>query len=105
MSHNGLIGLDNALQTYHTSSIHTRDQNMARSKAGIKAWLGGGAGGSYGNFAFWSVPSGNVQNVHTWVLDQSIVDTLNEEAPPAWASNWTGIRPEQWVTSVVQGVQ
>lgn len=105
MSHDGLVGLDNALQAYQTSRMQVRDGNMARSKDGLRWGSGGGCAGNYGNYLFFSVPSGSRYNVHTWVLDQSPIEKLNDQSPPAWASNWTGIRPEQWTTGIVGGVQ
>ncbi len=50
MSHDGLIGLDNAIQAYQTSAIHVRDENMSRSKTGITDWSNKGCGGTFGNY-------------------------------------------------------
>jgi hypothetical protein len=104
-SHDGVVSLDAALQAYQTSRMQVRDQNMARSKEQVKWNNGGGCAGSFGNFLFFSNPSGSQYNVHTWVMDAGVVDTLNQIAPPAWCSNFTGVRPEQWVTGEVKGVQ
>lgn len=109
MSHDGLIALDSALQTYQSSSIHVRDENMSRSKAGITDWVDKGCGGTYGNFLFFSVPSSTLAvtelNHHTWVMNQGVVNTITRLGPPAWASNWVGINPEQWTTGVFHGVK
>jgi len=105
MSHDGLIGLDSALSAFQSSRLDIQDQNMARSKEGINWTTGGGCSGSYGNFLFFSVPSGSKWNNHTWVQDQAVINTLAGISPPAWCSNWTGIRPEQWVTGQIRGTQ
>lgn len=105
MSHDGLIGLDNALSAYQSSKLDIQDQNMIRSKEGLSWGNDGGCAGAFGNFLMFSVPSGNKWNNHTWVLDQAVINTLAGMTPPAWSSNWTGIRPEQWVTGKILGRQ
>lgn len=105
VSHDGLVSLDASLLTYQTSRMQVRDHNMSRSKEGLNWRNGGGCAGSFGNWLFFSVPSGSKYNVHTWVIDQSVQQNLHAITPPAWCSNWTGIRPEQWVTGSVNGEQ
>lgn len=105
MSHDGVVGLDSTLQAYQTSRMQVRDHNMSRSKEGVNWKQGGGCAGSFGNWLFFSVPSGSKYNVHTWVMDQAVQQNINTITPPAWCSNWTGIRPEQWVTGTVNGEQ
>lgn len=105
VSHDGVVALDTSLQTYLTSKMHVKDHNMSRSKESVDWRNGGGCAGSFGNWLMFSVPSGSKYNVHTWVLDQAVQQDLNTIAPPAWCSNWTGIRPEQWVTGTINGVQ
>ena len=58
MSMDGWVGLDNTLAAFQSSKLDVRDQNMSRSKEGIDWSTGGGAAGSYDNFLFVSVPSG-----------------------------------------------
>lgn len=103
LSQGGLIGLDGALQTYRTSKIHYKDQNMSRSKANLSPDVSRSCTGSYENFLFLSVPSGDAYNAQTWVMDQGIIETLDNEAAPAWASSWTGTRPVEWVTASIDG--
>ena len=103
LSHGGLMGLDSALQTYRTSKIHYRDQNMARSKMNLSKDISNACAVAYENFLLISVPSGDRYNYHTWVLDQGVVDTIDQITPPAWSSVWTGIRPVQWATGVING--
>lgn len=105
MSHDGVVALDSSLQAYQTSRMQVKDHNMSRSKEAVSWANGGGCAGSFGNWLFFSVPSGSKYNVHTWVIDQAVQQNINTIAPPAWCSNWTGIRPEQWVTGTINGVQ
>lgn len=103
MSHGGLIGLDNALQTYRTSRIVYRDQAMLRSKIKLCSDLSRVALTAYENFLLVSVPSGSRHNVHTWIMDQSVMETDETNEIKAWASIWTGIRPIEWTVVVVDG--
>lgn len=103
MSHDGLVGLDNALQTYQSSSIHFRDRLMMRSKSNLSSDLSGVCLGGYENFMMCSVPSGDSHNAHTWVMDSSPTETLQRNGDPAWSGTWRGIRPVEWVTGVVNG--
>lgn len=104
-SHNGLIALDAALQTYRSSRIHYRDQAMMRSKAFLSPNLSGVCIGQFENILMISVPSGDRFNRHTWILDQTILDSFegSEVEQPAWASAWKGIRPVEWATAIING--
>lgn len=99
----GVIGLDSAQQTYRSSRINYRDQSMLRSKSNLSHDLSVICSGSFENFLFFSVPSGDIYNAHTWVLDQSPIDTPDQPGMPAWCGIWTGLRPVQWVTAIVKG--
>lgn len=108
-SHNGLINLDSALQTYRSSQISIQDRNMRRSVANFSNNISGICATAYDNYLLISVPSGDLHNFHTWVLDESIVEsidpspTITQSSKAGWASAWTGIRPTQFATGVVQG--
>lgn len=103
LSQGGLMRLDTALQTYRTSQVRYLDNNMIRSKANISDDMSRACAGWYDNFLVVSVPSGDIHNAHTWVMDQSPKQLLDESSSPIWASNWTGIRPVQWVTANIKG--
>lgn len=103
MAQGGIIGLDAALQTYRTSKIRYKDQNMSRSKSNISQDISGACAGSFENLLVFSVPSGDTYNAHTWVMDQSVLDDINSEQPPVWASCWTGTRPVEWVSENIRG--
>lgn len=104
LAQGGLVGLDDALTSFRSSRIHFRDAEMSRSKANISSDISGACAGAFENFLVLSVPSGDTYNAHTWVMDQGIIEGINSEAPPAWASCWTGTFPVQWVTKVIKGV-
>lgn len=60
-------------------------------------------GFTYNTFLGFSVPSGDVYNRHTWLLDTSTNSQLTGEAPLAWLGIWMGTRPVEWVTANVLG--
>ena len=100
-SHNGLIGMDQALNTYRSSRITYRDSEMARSKGNLNSDVSGICCGSFGNYLTVSAPSGDTENAHTWILNQSVVPS--SEYPGKWSGAWTGVRPVEWVTAVING--
>lgn len=111
-SHGGLIGLDQSIQTYRTSRIHFQDQAMNWSKINIsQGCVPNICGGTFENYLFYSVPSGDIYNAHTWVMDESwglesaIDDVYSAVKPPRWDGLWTGIRPAEWITATVKGKQ
>lgn len=61
-------------------------------------------GFSFDPFLGFSVPSGDIENRHTWVLDTSTNSQLTGEAPLAWQGIWMGTRPVEWACGVVNGV-
>lgn len=60
-------------------------------------------GFSFGSFLGFSIPSGDVYNRHTWVLDTSTNSQLSSESPFAWQGIWMGTRPVEWTTANVNG--
>lgn len=103
-SHGGLIGIDSALQTYHTSKVHYKDEQMMRSKSTLSPSIKGICCGVSENNLLVSVPSGDRHNAHTWVLDQSVLETNDSLAPAAWSGVYTGVRPVDWASGIVEGV-
>lgn len=103
-SHGGLIGLDSALQTYHTSKVHYEDSQMARSSSTLSPDISKICCGVFDNYLLVSVPSQDRHNAHTWVLDQSVLQTNESNYPEAWSGIYTGIRPVEWASGIVEGV-
>lgn len=109
-SHGGLIGLDQAVQTYRTSRIHFQDQSMNWSKSNLSPDITGICVGTYGNYLSVSVPSGDLYNAHSWILDQSwaldqsISDAYAAIRSPSWNGIFTGIRPVEWANASINGI-
>lgn len=104
LSEGGLIRLDDALVTYRTAKISYEDMNMSRSKVNISPMmLKRACAGTYENFLMLSVPSGDSNNAHTWIMDQSPSDTLGQSTGAVWSTCMTGIRPIQWATANIKG--
>lgn len=95
----GLQNLNSALNQNITSKLDYQDMQMTVSKQNIAPDMSVVAGGFYENYLLMSVPSGDVYNRHTWVLDQSPFEgNIN-----AWPGYWTGWRPVQWSKASVGG--
>lgn len=108
MSLNGLVSLNAAMALRVSSTLDTMDGRMARSKVGIGDGYNA-CSGSIGDLLFFSVPAFDQFNAHTWVRDQAPSGESGEDgdigAPPSiWSSIWTGIRPAQWVTVTIGGI-
>lgn len=99
----GLMSLDSGASMNVSSQLHYKDIEMAISKANLSKNVSRIAMSSVENFLLVSVPSGNSYNRHTWVLDQSAGDLSTSDSPPAWAGIWTGTRPVEWASDVVEG--
>lgn len=59
-------------------------------------------GFSFNTFLGFSIPSGDVFNRHTWVMDTSTNSQITGNAPPAWLGIWMGTRPVEWTTANVR---
>lgn len=94
----GWISMNEALRANLNSELNTLDDKMAYSKHRIGPDLTPICAGTFENIAIISVPFTSLSNTHTWVLDQAIVES---ERSPAWASTWTGWRPVEWTSGVV----
>lgn len=103
-SNRGLVSLNAAEAARVSSELPYRDLDMAVSKAFMSPNLDDVALGSFDNFLLCSVPSGSLENRHTWVLDQGPQTRLSDKVSPAWAGVWTGTQPVQWATANIVGV-
>lgn len=104
----GFVNLNTAMQTYRDAQIIFTDHEMARSKGALSPILREMAGVSFENYLLMSVPSGDVHNSETWVLDQSVESALQPAttqtmAAVAWNGIWTGTRPVEWATEILDG--
>lgn len=107
-SSRGLINQDDALRANITSRLNIQDNPMFATKANMSFNLSGLCGSSYENMLLMSVPYGSKLNTRTMVLDQTPTgeasNIVGTSIPiNAWASYWTGWRPVEWASGVVNG--
>jgi len=105
MTPTGITSLNAALSSRVSSELIYRDTAMAVSKGNLSPNIDKVAVGVFENYLLFSAPSGDLFNRHTWVMDQSVGDTLSGRMAPAWNSIWTGTRPVEWSTASINGVQ
>ena len=105
MTMTGITSLNAAAQSRISSELLYRDTEMAVSKGNLSPNIEKVAAISFENYVLFSMPSGDLYNRHTWVMDQSPAEKLNTGSPAAWNAVWTGTRPVQWSVGAVNGVQ
>lgn len=101
---NGWIDLNTALFSLRTSELVYRDNEMARSKRNISHNTESICTATYDNLMLVSVPSGSMDNQHTWVMDGSVIDEPGANTK-AWAGVWTGIAPVEWGSLNISGMR
>lgn len=99
----GLVASDAAASSNLTSQINYRDAEMAFSKQSLNDDQSMICGVSFENYLLMSMPIGQNLNSETFVLDYSPLSEFASEKIPAWSGVWTGIRPIQWVSPVIDG--
>lgn len=95
----GFTNINSALRQNITSRIDYQDNEMFSSKAYLGPDLSGICASFYENYLMVSVPSADVLNRHTWVLDQAPF----ESNAAAWPGFWTGWRPIEWSRGLING--
>lgn len=103
-SNRGLVALNATEAARQNSELAYRDNDMAVSKAFVSPNLDEIAMGAYENYLLVSVPSGDLKNRHTWVLDQGPQTRISDRVGPAWTGFWTGTRPVEWTFGTVNNV-
>jgi hypothetical protein len=104
-SQSGVAIYDPATSGKLTARLPVRDNEMLASKAYIDNDVSLVAGGTFGQFFMMSVPSEDIFNKHTWVMNNASFATLNDDSGPSWAGLWTGTRPVEWVCGEIAGVE
>lgn len=89
-----------AIRTSHSGVASIEMKRSFDNLSPVLNRVAGFAGGVYLGF---SVPSGDIFNRHTWVLDTAISDQLTSTAPPGWQGIWMGTRPVEWATGIIRG--
>jgi hypothetical protein len=100
---NGITFFDSALLSKQTARLPSRDSEMAVSKTQLSQDSSSIAGGAFGQYLLMSVPAGDSYNAHTWVLNDSSIETLSDSTGPSWVGVWTGTRPVVWLSGVIAG--
>lgn len=98
----GLVSFDTAAQSFVSSALPHIDEEMFDSKIGLSPDLQGVAGSTFENYLLMSVPHASAFNTHTWVMDNSPLES-GEKAKPVWNSFWTGTRPVEWYSGSILG--
>lgn len=105
MSASGVVLLDTATVSKLSARIPIRDNELLISKLLLPEDLSLVAGAAFGQFMLMSVPATDLFNLHTWVLNNATLETLNEDASLSWSSIWLGTRPVEWVYGVIMGAE
>lgn len=98
----GWVSMNEALRANLDSSLDVLDDRMAYSKHNIGPDLSSICAGKMENIALLSVPFCSLYNTHTWVSDQAVAE---DNRIQAWASVWTGWRPVEWTSGIVNGYE
>jgi len=101
-SQGGLISADVAAASYLSSQVLYKDVEMAKAKRLMSAEINNICSVAFENYLLCSIPYLETINSATMVLDYAPASEWNQSRSPAWAGVWTGIRPIEWTTGVIQ---
>lgn len=104
-SQGGLISADVAAASYLSSQVFYKDVEMARLKRYTSGNLSTVCAVSFENYLLYSLPYLEPINSSTMVLDYAPASEWNQSRVPAWCGVWTGIRPVEWTTGLVDSHQ
>lgn len=99
----GTVFFDSAFLSKQSARLPFRDNEMLQSKSQMHSDVSLVAGAAFGNYLLMSVPSEDVYNRHTWVLNNASLETISDSSGPSWCGLWTGTRPVQWLYGSVAG--
>jgi len=102
-SHTGIVMFDSAQASQITSRLPIRDNEMMISKTQLSDDLSLVAGAAFGSYLLMSVPSEDLYNKHTWVLNDASIETVNDNSGASWAGYWMGTRPVEWIYGHIVG--
>jgi hypothetical protein len=103
-SQGGLVSVDVAASSYLSSQVLYKDVEMAKAKRLMAPDYTKVCAVSYENYLLYSIPYLETLNSVTMVLDYAAASEWNQSRTPAWAGVWSGIRPVNWATNVIDGV-
>ena len=122
-SDNGIVAFDSFGTVVSTQALPPIDSEMAYSKQQMSGNRSGICAGSFDSYVWWSVPvaikpsnpeykatyRGRIYNGHTQVLDRIVmpvgfnISAGSSFGSSAWQGVWTGLRPVEWATAVING--
>jgi hypothetical protein len=100
-SQGGLVSVDVATSSYLSSQVLYKDIEMARAKRFMASDTSGIAAISFENYLLYSIPYLEPLNSATMVMDYAAASEWTQSRVPAWAGVWTGIRPIEWSSGVI----
>jgi hypothetical protein len=100
-SQGGLVNANVAAASYLTSQVLYKDVEMAKVKRLTPQNLTGVCSAAFENYLLVSVPYLEPLPSATMVLDYAPASELNQGQIPAWSGVWTGTRPIQWTSGIV----
>ena len=104
-SQGGLMTSDIAATSYLSSQVLYKDVEMARAKRLMASDPTKICATGFENYLLYSIPYLQTLNSDTMVMDYAAASEWGsgESRFPAWAGVWTGTRPVEWTTGVVDG--
>jgi hypothetical protein len=102
-SQGGLISADVAGNAYLSSQVLYKDVEMVRAKAYMAGNQTGICATSFENYLLYSIPYLEPLNAATMVMDWAAAAEMGQSRSPAWCGVWTGTRPVEWTTGIVNG--
>jgi hypothetical protein len=102
-SQGGLVSADVAGNAYLSSQVLYKDVEMVRAKAYMAGNQTGICATSFENYLMYSIPYLEPLNSATMVMDWAVAAENGSQRIPAWCGVWTGTRPVEWTTGVVNG--
>jgi hypothetical protein len=100
-SQGGLVAADVAAASYLSSQVLYKDVEMARAKRYLSPNLSNISASAFENYLLYSIPYLEPANSVTMVLDYASASEWAQARVPAWCGVWTGIRPIEWATGIV----
>ena len=102
-SQGGLVSADVAGNAYLSSQVLYKDVEMVRAKAYMAGNQTGICATSFENYLLYSIPYLEPLNSATMVMDWAVAAEMGSSRQPAWCGVWTGTRPVEWTTGIVNG--
>ena len=102
-SQGGLVSADVAGNAYLSSQVLYKDVEMVRAKAYMAGNQTGICAASFENYLLYSIPYLEPLNSATMVMDWAVAAEIGSQRTPAWCGVWTGTRPVEWTSGVVDG--